>query len=669
MSSPIGAVPSGHAVGDAGTGLGIVRILPNSTPTKAIVPGMEDKLPKQSAAELGFGLASAQVNSEAYLSFERSIAQAAPGGIALQGGSPQAPGALSQTASPDNPKPIHNGLALPSSPLDTLIRAGALTGQVHARWSDTAGPCVGTIADATTEIASLSLLNAIPTLPSTPDLTGVFDAPKLDAKADQAVIDGLKKLTGGLSTLGGALSGKATADGTGSLVSLPNTLSARSTVKLVDIPGSKNKAVQSTSTMQVAALKLLAGTPLELTIRVVSQPTLQVTSTGDEKTSKVTYTAPVLAVEQGGKVLGQLDAANPRFDIPVGIPLAPNAPKLPIIGDLLANGQKVTDALHRLDLGVIRLGVAQLDQRGTAMTSPFKGFQLGATARMLDVQVLPTQALGLPNLPSALAQVALGEQIARAYAPTGGVVCRTSEQPVPPPTPKPQGRAPMELAYTTMAYKTIPMFWAGTAMLLIGVVIVAALPTLRSSRSLSPAGPRFTDADGDEPTDETPDDGESPAAATAAVETEAEATEAEDAEADSEVASAEGVEAEAADIEAEATEAESTEAAEAGPEAETAGVEAAEVEAAEAEADAADAEAAEIETAEVDAADVEAAEVDAGEVDAGEVDAAESETAEGEAAEDASPEAVASEAGAEGEATEKVAGADDVTGKGGETGK
>ncbi|MFC4854448.1 hypothetical protein [Actinophytocola glycyrrhizae] len=494
MSSQVGAAPPWHVVGDSGTGLGIVRILPNSTPTKAIVPGMEDKLPKQSAAELGFGLASAQVNSEAYLSFERSVAQAAPGGLAVQGSSPQAPGALSQTASPDNPKPIHNGLTLPPTPLDTLVRAGALQGQVHARWSDTTGPCVETIADATTEIASLSLLNAIPTLPSTPDLTGVFDAPELDANADQAVIDGLKRLAGPLSTLGGALSGgaKPTADGAGSLVSLPNTLSARSTVRLVDIPGSPNKAVQSTSTMQVAALKLLAGTPFEVTIRVVSQPTLQVTSTGDEKTSTVKYTAPVLAVEQGGKVLGQLDAANPKFDIPVGIPLAPDAPSLPIIGDLLANGQKATQALQRLDLGVIRLGVAQLDQRGTAMTTPFEGFQLGATARMLDVQVLPTQALGLPNLPSALAQVALGEQVARAYAPTGGVVCRTSEQPAPPPTPQPQGRAPVELAYTTMAYKTIPMFWAGTAMLLIGVVLVAALPTLRSLR-LVHGGPRTTD--------------------------------------------------------------------------------------------------------------------------------------------------------------------------------
>jgi hypothetical protein len=490
MSSPVGPVPSGHAVGDAGTGLGILRILPNSAPTKTIQPGLEDKLPKQSAAELGFGLASAQVNSEAYLSFERSVAQAAPGGLAVQGASPQAPGALSQTASPDNPQPVHGGLSLPHTPLDAVVRASGLTGQVHARWSDTDGPCVGTIADATTEIASLSLLNAIPTLPSVGDLSGVFDSPA-DPGTDQAIVDGLKKLAGPLSTLGGVLSGgaKPAADGSGSLISLPNTLSARSVVRLVDIPGSANKAVQSTSTMQVANLKLLAGTPFEIQVRVVSQPTLQVTSTGDEKTSTVEYTAPVLAVEQGGKSLGQLDAANPKLDIPVGIPLAAGAPNLPIIGGLLANGQQATAALQRLDLGVIRLGVAQLDQRGAAMTSPFNGFQLGATARMLDLQVLPTQALGLPNLPSALAQVALGEQVARAYAPAGGVVCRTAEQPVPPPTPAPQGRGPMQLAYTTMAYKTIPLFWTGTAMLLVGVVLVAALPRLRVAALGVPGAP------------------------------------------------------------------------------------------------------------------------------------------------------------------------------------
>lgn len=488
MSAPIGPQPLGKAVGDAGTGLGIVRILPNAVPTGTILPGAEKKLPKQSAAELGFGLASAQANSESYLRYEHAIAQAAPGGIAVQGASPQSPGSLVQTAPPNNTQPRTFGLNLPSTPLDALIKAGLFNGTVHAQWSDTLGPCVGDIANAATEVASLALLPAIPTLPGVTDLSGVFDAPKLDAAGDQAIIDGLKRLAGPLSTLGGVLAGpgKAQADGKGALLSLPNTLAARSNVRLVDIPGSKNKAVQSTSTMQVAAITLLGGTPFELQIKVVSQPTLQVTSTGDAKTSTVKYTAPVLEVVQGGRSLGTLDAANPKLDVPIGIPLPgafPGAGNLPIIGDLLANGQKVADAmrsgLQKLDLGVLRLGVAQLNQKGIEMSNPFKGFQLGATARMLDVQVLPTEALGLPNLPSALAQVSLGEQVARAYAPTGGVVCGTAAQPVPPPPPAPQGKAPPKLARTNLAYDAVPMFWTGTAMLLIGVVLVAATPLRR----------------------------------------------------------------------------------------------------------------------------------------------------------------------------------------------
>lgn len=464
------AKPAGRAIGDAGTGLAIVRVAPGE---------------KQSAVEAGFGLANASVNSEASFSFERSVAQAAPGGITVQGMSPQAPGTLSQTAPPNNEKAMTSGLSLPSTPLDALVKGGLLNGSVHARWSDTLGPCVGTISDAGTEVASLSLLNAIPTLPNGLDLTGKLDAKNLDPAGDQAIIDGLKQLAGPLSTLGGVLSGAGNqqADGKGALLSLPNTMSVRSNVKLVDIPGSANKAVQSTSTMQVAAIKLLAGTPFELSINIVSQPTLQVTSTGDEKTSTVTYTAPVLEVVQGGKSLGRLDAANPKLDVPIGIPLpgVPGAGNLPIIGDLLASGQQVADAvsqgLKKLDLGVLRLSIAQLAQKGQAMTQPFAGFQLGATARMLDLQVLPTAALGLPNLPSALAQVSLGEQVARAYAPTGGVVCGVpASMPAQPPAPMPQGKSP-GLAFTSgVQYQTVPMFWWGAAMLLIGVVAVAAFP-------------------------------------------------------------------------------------------------------------------------------------------------------------------------------------------------
>jgi hypothetical protein len=308
----------------------------------------------------------------------------------------------------------------------------------------------------------------------------------------KALTDQLKTLPGPLSELGGLLSGPGKADGKGALISLPNTLSTRSNVQLVDIPGSANKAVQSTSTLQVASLNLLGGTPFAMSINVVSQPTLQVTSTGDAKTSTVKYTAPVLEVKQGDKVLYKLDAAHPTFDVPIAIPLPglsgqlPDGLKnLPLIGDLANALPKDSPLLPKanelgqlkLDIGVLRVSIAGLQQKSQDMTNPFKGHQLAASARMLDLQVLPTQALGLPGLPSALAQVSLGEQVARAAAPEGGVVCGTAGG---PPQAKPAPKEP-KLAYTS-AYQAIPMFWTGTAMLLVGVVLVAAIPAHRIRR-------------------------------------------------------------------------------------------------------------------------------------------------------------------------------------------
>jgi hypothetical protein len=498
ISSPSEPQPLGHAVGDAGSALGMLRLLPNAVPTSAILPGVSDTIPKQSALEAGMGLSSAQANSEAYLTYEKSIAQSSPFGISIAGNAPQTPGSLVQTALPDNPQPISGGLTAPPNP---LLNVGLLNGSAHARWSDTLGPCVDTIADASTSVASLSLLNVIPSLGTLP--LGNLKLP--DGKTLEKGLDPNDPLgaLGGLLSGGGATS----TDGTGSLVSLPNTLSSRSVVKLVDIPDSKNKAVESTSTLQAASIDILKNTPLGLTIGVVSQPTLKVTSTGDEKTSKVEYTPPVLQIKRGDTVLYKLDAANPTKDIPIGLPLSglldalkvPSTDALknvPIIGglaDLVTGGLKpVTDAAKGfvLDLGVLRLSIAGLDKKAQAMSDPFKGYQLGASARLFDLQVLPTENLKniVPagfanNLPSSLAQISLGEQIARAYAPEGGVRCGTTAPPaggaapVNPPT--------KNLAYTGGAYDAVPMFWTGSALLLVGVVLVAAIPTRR--RKVVPA--------------------------------------------------------------------------------------------------------------------------------------------------------------------------------------
>jgi hypothetical protein len=488
-SAPVGPQPLGHAVGDAATGLAVVQLLPGAVPASAILPGASAEIPKQALAELGFGLSSAQANSESFLSYEHATAQSCPAGLAIEGNEPQAPGCLDQTALPPNPQGVSGGLNLPSNP---LVDLGVLNGQVHANWSDTLGPCVGTIADSSTSLTSASLLNVIPTagsssLSSTSSIASLLDLSKLNSGQQQALqsdqSNGFGGITGTLSSLGGLLP----AGGSGSLVSLPNTLSTRSVVSLVDIPGSANKAVQSVSTLQVASVKLLAGTPYELDVNVVSQPMLTATSTGAASTSSITYSAPVIQVVQGGKTLYTLDATNPTADIPIGIPLPnivsslPAALKnLPVVGLLPGSNASQTSAAT-IDVGVLRLSVAGLNKSSQALTggqngAPFTGYQLGATANMMDLQVLPTAALNLPNLPTALATVSLGQQDARAYAPAGGVVCGTSSV-VAPGTPPGASGPPKGLAWTNAAYDAVPLFWVGSVLLLVGVVLIAALPT------------------------------------------------------------------------------------------------------------------------------------------------------------------------------------------------
>lgn len=497
-SAPNGPQPLRHAVGDAGAGLAVLRLLPDSVTTKTILPGGGQQVPKQSTGELGFGLSSAQLNSESYLAYEHAVAQSAPMGLAFQGGAPQLPGALTQTAPPDNTQPTTAGLHGPENP---ILNVGAMKGSVHARWSDAEGPCTGPTR-ASTSVASLDLLNVIPnlgSLGSLTDLSKIFDLNKVRSQLGQRQADAAKTapaLPGPLAQLGGLLPAMSSASGDkpGSVVSLPDTLSSHATVQLVDMPGAGTKAVRSTSTLQVSGLQLLRHTPFQIDIKIVSPPKLVVTSTGEAKTSTVKYTAAVLKVAQGGKTLFTLDAAHPTASIPIALPLPgldqrlpDNLKGLPIIGslaDAVPGAPRDINGLT-LPLGVIKLSIAQQQKAGQALTAgengaPFTGYQIGATTRMLDVQILPTDLLRNDNLPAALAEVSLGELVGRAYAPTGGVVCATAPAAAAQP---PQPHASPPLAYTAGAYEVVPMFWTGTGMLLAGAMLVAALPRRRRHRS------------------------------------------------------------------------------------------------------------------------------------------------------------------------------------------
>ncbi|MFD0920858.1 hypothetical protein ACFQ16_13985 [Saccharopolyspora rosea] len=409
----------GPVVADAGTMVGIVRLLPNTVPTDSIVqdPDFQKKLPKQAVAEFGMGRAIAQANSTAFFAHERATAEASPFGAALFGKAPQTPGSVVQTALPDHPQPTTEGLQPPPSPADQVVHPSAMTGSAQARWDEQLGPCVQPIADARMSLGGVSAVNALPS-------TAGDDA---------------------LQRLGGLLDGKApTTDGRGSLLHVPDAIQAHSTVRLADVPGQHGKAVQATSSMQVAGVRLFAGTPQEVRIDVVSAPRLTATATGDPGSSTVDYQAPVLRVSRGGRVLGTLDAANRQLDVP-----------------------------NVLDLGVLRLSAGELKK-------DVVGTEVRAGSELFDLQVLRGHPIGVPT---SLVQVSFGEQVARASAPQGGVVCGGSAAPGPapaaPPAAGPARQVTEPLALTSGAYYAVPLFWTGTGLLVLGSILVAALPRRR----------------------------------------------------------------------------------------------------------------------------------------------------------------------------------------------
>ena len=451
--------PPGPIVAEAGTGIGVVRVLPGTVPGDSIIDGQQ--VPNQSVAEAGMGLATAKADSGTYLAQERSVAEAAPFGAAIAGNLIQVPGvSVNQTALPDHPEPTATGFGPPPSPADSVLKLGAVQGSAHARWDELQGPCVSPISDADTSVAGVSAVNALPAMPDTPQ---EFDRLASDPGSAQAKTAELRAmLDGGKgATLGGLLSGGAPDEsGNGSLLNVPQSIRAHSRIELVDVPGAAGKAVRSTSEMQLASVQLLAGTPQEVRVDVVSAPKLTVTATGDPATSSVDYSAPVLRVSQGGRELAVLDAAHPTQDLPIGMP--PGSDRLPVVGDALNS--------RMLDLGVLRLNLGSLTQQAD-------GTELSADARLFELKVLPADALGMPG--AALADISFGEQSAQAGAPEGGVQC--GQQPLPAPADPPaEGAAAPPLAKTSGAYYTIPLFWTGAGLLLLGGVLVAAVPRRRS---------------------------------------------------------------------------------------------------------------------------------------------------------------------------------------------
>ncbi|PRW62402.1 hypothetical protein [Actinopolyspora mortivallis] len=453
--------PPGPVVAEAGTGIGMLRVLPNAVPGESILddPEFDEKIPRQALVETGMGISVAKANSEAYLAQERAVAEAAPFGFAVGGHAPALPGSLAQTAVPDHEEPRTRGLEPPSSPLDKLLDLGLLEGSVHARWDERLGPCVSPISDAETSLASISAVNVLPALKD--------KEPELARRATQAAPGAADERTdelfAPLERLGGLLGGPAAEPTAGSLLRVPDLMRAHSNVRLVDAEGQEGKAVRSTSEFEVASIRLFAGTSQELRVDVVSAPRLTATATGDPETSTVDYIAPVLRISRDGEELFTLDAAHPEFELPIGLPLPGDGdtPGTAVVGE--------TEHPRVIDLGVLRLSLGEL-------TEDRVGTEMRARARLLDLEILPNDFLGFST---ALAKVSFGEQFARAKAPEGGVHCDREPATEPPTTPPVKQVADPPLPKTSGAYHAVGLFWTGTLLLLFGAVLIAALPRRR----------------------------------------------------------------------------------------------------------------------------------------------------------------------------------------------
>ena len=410
---------------------------------------------RHDALDVNLAVAHAGADSTAP-STRRSTADAANFRITVGGHHLPLPTVVSQHAGSDHAHPTTADLDLSHTPLAPAVRARLLQGSAQARWNGTAAPPAGQpISRSSTTAADLTLLGA---------------GMKHGLTAPDHLLTGFTRQA---------------------LVTLPGTVRSTAQVSLRDVPGRSGRAVVATSTVRIAKLSVFAGSSSEIQVRVVADPVLTAVSTGHPGSSTVNYRAPILEVRHSGHTLGRLDARHPSMDVPLvhGLP-------------------------RQLNLGAVRLSLGKLatHRRGAAVSG---------TAALLDVKVLPV------GHDAAAAELTVGSQAASALAPTDGVNPTPPGNPGnpgnpgepgnpgnpgnpggpgnPPGHPGGPGAPPAQpggpgdhggsgqsgpgagdvhqvhnqtgpLASTNAAYNPLPIFLIGGALLLVGSVLVAAVP-------------------------------------------------------------------------------------------------------------------------------------------------------------------------------------------------
>ena len=163
-----------------------------------------------------------------------------------------------------------------SVPADPLLNATVARATAHARWNNTGCVPVGTpISTSRSELADAQVLTGTP--------------------------------------LGDSLVAVHNDDG--------DTVYSDSTTEHVNVEGTANKGVRSTTLTQITGITLFEGTANQLTVNVVAPPVVTATATGKPGGATVTYSEPILQVlDANGDIIGELNAADANLEID-GLPL------------------------------------------------------------------------------------------------------------------------------------------------------------------------------------------------------------------------------------------------------------------------------------------------------------------------------------------------------------
>ncbi|MBU2668326.1 hypothetical protein KOI35_32920 [Actinoplanes bogorensis] len=139
-----------------------------------------------------------------------------------------------------------------------------------------------------------------------------------------------------------------------SLLRIGPTGSTQSATDLVREKG--RRAVRSAAGVALSEVTLFAGTPQEVSVKVVTQPTLTVTATGSRAGAKVDYRPAVLKVTAAGKPVATLDTG----DDSVGVDLFGGVGTASLLSARISLGgprQTITDYSVRAEAAAVRVEV------------------------------------------------------------------------------------------------------------------------------------------------------------------------------------------------------------------------------------------------------------------------------------------------------------------------